>query len=296
MGVHRAPGAMGGKPGEVVGDLLGQNPSTCADPLGSAREAGCREMRHFAIVARLRTKAPRREPLSSDAASGPDWSLGRRLAAEFVVIVVGVLVALGVDAAREARQERVREAAYLGQLESDLAATAEALAEAIAEDELALENAQRAAGGLASARLPNADSLRSWVAGATNGSSFHPTMGTIRALVEGGELRLLRDAGVRRGLLEYHGSVEGALRIYDAVDAYMWRTVERLGGMLSWAALLEPDQAPRLVNDWASLSENRAFHGVLYDLHLSASNRLFALRTLGASLESLREVLRRQGR
>jgi hypothetical protein len=208
-----------------------------------------------------------------------------------VVIVVGVLVALGVEAGREARAERVREAAYLEQLGSDLAATAEALAEAIAEDERALGNAQSAIRGLASARVPAADSLRVWVAGATDGSSFHPTMGTVRALVEGGEMRLVRDERVRRALLEYHGGVEGALRIYAAVDGHMWRTVERMGAIVSWAALLEPDQAPRLANDWVALANDRTLHGVMYDLHLAASNRLFALRSLQASLASLIEAL-----
>ena len=233
----------------------------------------------------------------SGEATAPDRRLGPRLAAEFAVIFVGVLVALGVDAGREARQERVREAAYLGQLASDLSATAEALAEAIAVDERALESAALAIRGLGSPLLPPPDSLRVWVAAATNSSaSFHPTMGTVRALVEGGELRLVRDARVRQALLDYHGGVEGALRIIDAVDPHMWRTVERLGAMLSWAALLEPDQTPRLANDWTSLADDRAFHGALYDLRLSASNRLFALRSLRTGLESLRDALGSAGR
>lgn len=46
------------------------------------------------------------------AGEAPDrnWSFWRRLAAEFVVIVAGVLVALGVEAPRSAREDHVRAA------------------------------------------------------------------------------------------------------------------------------------------------------------------------------------------
>jgi hypothetical protein len=39
------------------------------------------------------------------------------------------------------------------------------------------------------------------------------------------------------------------------------------------------------------LAGDRSFHGALYDLRLAASNRLFALRSLRTSLETLREAL-----
>jgi hypothetical protein len=80
--------------------------------------------------------------------------LQRRLAADFVIIVVGVLVALGVDAAWEAREERVREAAYLRQLRVDLSATADTLVEMIKVDSLARASADRALEALNATPLP----------------------------------------------------------------------------------------------------------------------------------------------
>lgn len=225
--------------------------------------------------------------MTSDA-SGREWPLWRRLAAEFVVIVIGVLVALGVDAARDAREEQVRATAYLRQLRADLAATEDLLAEAISVDERARDGADRAIQALNSYRLPPSDSLPAWVAAATNTSaSFYPTMGTITALVESGELRLVRDDHLRKRVLQYHSSVESALRIVDAVDSHTWRTLERLGGMLSWPALLQPEEVQRFTIEWGSLASDRAFHGALYDLRLAAHNRLFALRSLRDDLESL---------
>jgi hypothetical protein len=217
-----------------------------------------------------------------------EWPRGRRLTAEFVVIVVGVLVALGVDAARDARLERIREAGYLLQLRTDLAVTAESLAEAIAVDRRASESADLLIRALASPGLPPSDSLAAWTAATTNSSaSFYPTMGTVTALVESGELRILRDEELRQRVLGYHSSVQAALRIVDAVDPHMWRTIERLGGMLSWEALLRPGETSRFPIDWEALAADRAFHGATYDLRLAATNRLFALNTLRGSLEEL---------
>lgn len=223
--------------------------------------------------------------------------LQRRLAADFVIIVVGVLVALGVDAAWEAREERVREAAYLGQLRADLSVTADTLVAAIEVDSLAREGADRALDALNSTRLPPSDSLVTWTIAATNSSAwFYPTMGTVTALVESGELRLVRDESLRREVLRYHSSVTSALRIVDAVEPLMWRTLERLGGMLNWAALQRPGEAHRWTNDWQSLASDRAFHGALYDLRLAAHNRLFALKSLAADLDSLQTELDRSSR
>ena len=97
------------------------------------------------------------------ASEGPpdrSWSLGRRLAAEFVVIVAGVLVALAVDAARDARQDHVRATGYLQQLRADLSTTSGALTAAITIDERARDGADRMIQALNSPRLPTAHHRR----------------------------------------------------------------------------------------------------------------------------------------
>jgi len=227
------------------------------------------------------------------AAAG-DSSSWRRSAAEFVVIVVGVFVALAVDSARGARADRVRETDYLQQLRTDLSATAEGLEQAIAVDERARDGADRVVRALSAGSLPPRDSLAKWTISATNSSaSFYPTMGTVTALVVGGEVRLIRDERLRQRLLEYHSSVEGTLRIIDGVDPHMWRTIERLGGIVSWEALIRPEEVQRFAVDWETLAANRGFQGGMFDLELAAQNRLFALRSLRASLDALFEELER---
>ena len=56
-----------------------------------------------------------------DSANRSPVALGARLAAEFVVIVLGVLVALAVDAAWGRRQEALQEREYYRTLARDLA-------------------------------------------------------------------------------------------------------------------------------------------------------------------------------
>lgn len=226
--------------------------------------------------------------MASEAPPDRSWSFWRKSAAEFVVIVAGVLVALAVDAARDARQDHVRATGYLQQLHADLSTTAAALTLAITTEERARDGADRVIQALNSPRLPASDSLSAWIGAATNSSaSFYPTMGTVTGLIESGELRLVRDEDLRRKLLQYHSSVEAALRIIDAVDPHMWRTIERLGSMISWSALVQPDEQQRFTINWEVLASDRAFHGAVYDLRLAASNRLFALRSLHEHLESL---------
>lgn len=225
--------------------------------------------------------------MTDDASLGSPRSLGR-LAAEFAVIVVGVLVALGVDAAREAHNDRQREEVYLQQLRADLATTAQGLASAISMEQAAVDAADRVIAGLNVAELPNTDSLGVWILRATASSAtFHPTMGTVTALVESGELRLLRDDELRQSVLKYHTAVASSLRIIDGVGPHSWRTLEAVGRTLNWATLVDPTAPARFPVDWAALAADPHFHGLVYDMRLSNSNRLFGLQTLTGPLEDL---------
>ncbi|MDT8340793.1 MAG: hypothetical protein RQ751_04705 [Longimicrobiales bacterium] len=220
-------------------------------------------------------------------ASEPRFGPWRRWLAEFVVIVVGVLVALGVDAAREAREERAREAAYLEQLHADLTTTADSLRAAIAVEETARAGGDRLLDALDGGELPPPDMLGTWLQSATNWSTFQPNMGTVTALVESGDFRLLRDPILRQAVLQYHSEVVSALRIIDGITPHTWRTVERLGALVNWRALNRPDAPGRFPVRWEVLASDRAFHGALADLGITTNNRIFALRGLRDALDPL---------
>jgi hypothetical protein len=85
-----------------------------------------------------------------------------RLSAEFLVIVIGVLVALAVDEFMTARAEAVRAAAYLEQVEVELTALAEDVEIEIESFASARLRMARLSDGIRSDPLAQTDSLDVW--------------------------------------------------------------------------------------------------------------------------------------
>lgn len=135
-------------------------------------------------------------------ASTKTWS---RLAAEFCVIVVGVLVALAVDEWRDTAAEERQSAFYLEALEGDLLADSASLEEAVARARQFQRNAARLEEILHTDPIDaDPDSAAQFVL-----SSFIANVdpsfatGTMRGLTASGDSRLLQDLGLRSQLLDY---------------------------------------------------------------------------------------------
>jgi hypothetical protein len=125
-----------------------------------------------------------------------------------MVIVVGVLVALAVDAAWELRTEWQQEQAYYAALARDLASDT-------AEYQVALRMAARSiesSHAVRSAILGRPPSVTRPLSQSLNYASWvnHPSwsFGTLDELYGGGSVRLIRDAGVKSRLHEYRSSVD----------------------------------------------------------------------------------------
>lgn len=217
-----------------------------------------------------------------------------RLAAEFVVIVVGVLVALGVDSASSARDEALRKAAYLVQLRAEVAVTAEDLAAAIAQEEAAIERAERFLESLSAGDLASTDSLQAWTVAIGKSSLFLPTMGTVTALIETGDLRLIRNDRLRSELVRFQQAAEGQRRLADLADASVLRALERIGTRVNLNVIGSPNpERLRFQIDWEALAGDVAFHSEVFHLKNAARNRLSALNGLRRSLERLGVALDR---
>jgi hypothetical protein len=107
--------------------------------------------------------------------------------AEFVVIIVGVLVALAIDEWRGTLQDEEREQEYLTQLAADLRATEEMFV-AAAELNAPWQNAARQLVGLFEQRGP---------------ADIETVRRTAEALVSTGDLRLIRDPRIRSEITRY---------------------------------------------------------------------------------------------
>lgn len=134
--------------------------------------------------------------------------LGRRLVAEFVVIVLGVLVALAVDAAWDVRNERQRERDYYLSLARDLAADTAEYSGSISATNRAIEAAHhvRSAilGDAGPFERPLSRSLiyASWVNYPTRSS------GTVEELFSAGTIRLIRSQEIKDGIHRYRTYVD----------------------------------------------------------------------------------------
>jgi hypothetical protein len=133
----------------------------------------------------------------------------KRQIAEFFLIVVGVLVALSADALREAYAERQRAATYLSDLETDMTTMLNMVDRSIAFDDRHLVRTTAMVEYLQSTARLSEDSVKALRGLAWSG--FVPINGTIRALFETGELRVM-SPGLRRSLTAYLTDQENADR------------------------------------------------------------------------------------
>ena len=164
-------------------------------------------------------EAPAREaPVG--LATGARW-----FAAEFLVVVTGVLVALAVGAWWQGRQDAATERAYLRQLAADLRETEQAT---LAADAF-LRPVDRAGSLLWLAFYesdpPPRDSLLAWAERSMWTSTVRPVLGTAEALVATGDLALIRDDSLRTAVTAYLERTRG--RLYDHEQFDRWAGAER---------------------------------------------------------------------
>ena len=241
----------------------------------------------------------------------------RLLLGEFVVIVVGVLMALWVDQLREARANAELEVEYLESLVTDLDADLVQFDSA----EAWMRRSETAAATVLSLYegSPPTENPADLVAAVeTAGWQYVPTItrNTIDDLRSTGNLRLIRDPELRRAIGSYYLTVENVGipladmrdRIwaqYDARVANVLGPGERLGVLQSWPAsfgqgttsdAIEAADAPGVEELIASL---RAFP----ELEIAAGEVLYQTINSRAGLGEMRaaalelrgELLRRLG-
>ena len=133
-------------------------------------------------------------------------SLGQRsrwFVAEFVVIIVGVLVALAIDEWRDTLQAEEREQEYLQQLAADLQTTQDMFAGA-AEDNAQSESAARRLVEIFENDADvEIDEVRRLLTEARYFNNPVPILGTAEALVSTGDLRLIGNPRIRSELTRY---------------------------------------------------------------------------------------------
>lgn len=227
----------------------------------------------------------------------------RRLLGEFVVVVVGVLVALWVGQLREARVNAGLEIEYLHSLVTDLEADLAQFDEAEAWMRRSERNAAIVLALYAGA--PPTDDVTDLVGAVESaGWQFAPSIArdTLEDLRSTGNLRLITDPAVRRAIAAYYRRVEGVSipladmrqRIWAQYDARVANVLEpgvRLGvlqrdqsfGLGVTSDALEAAPAPDVEELIAAL---RAFP----ELEVAAGEVLYQTINSRAGLEEMRRA------
>lgn len=151
----------------------------------------------------------------------------RWFAAEFLVVVTGVLVALAMQSLYQRKEARQREREYVEQLRAELKQT---LASMLFSDSV-LASSDRAGVMLVRAYRQTAprDSVLIWLSNVSAGARGRPVLGTAQALVASGDLRLMHDSALRAAIPTYIARMEQAVETLRDLEEDFQRQRALLG-------------------------------------------------------------------
>lgn len=159
---------------------------------------------------------PPSHPLAKNTSQAPTSRMAeansgrvRRVLGELVVIVVGVLIALAADSWWQERGDRGREVGYLRALRAELMETQRRLEESLAIDSvysLQASSLVEFLRGAGPSSVP-ADSIRAWSQSLAY-SPFNSTAASLGALLQTGDINLVRSPGLRAEIAEFSGDLE----------------------------------------------------------------------------------------
>jgi hypothetical protein len=147
--------------------------------------------------------AERREG-SSKWKDGLKW-----FGAEFLVVVAGILVALGLQAWWQDRQDASRGAEYERQLLSDVRETQRSLRESIVIDRAHSQVTNVLARALYTPGTPTRGQALGWLQSYSGWTADpRPVLGNVNALIQTGEIRLVSNPTLRRAIISYASVME----------------------------------------------------------------------------------------
>lgn len=231
-------------------------------------------------------------------ARGVNRELLRRLAAEFAIVFVGVVLAFQFENLRETMRERDREEEALHALATDFAFNRDRLAETI-------EAQKRTVDALsiwlrASAGRPvdvGADSLGHLFPYAISWYAEELVSGAYDALIASGDIGLLRDQELRRRLAEFYGWVAAGFedhademsRLAQITDL----TKENMGPIVAPGGILASADSLALIDTVAvrSVLATPGLWGLLGWKSYLAHNRMARLEWLSAQADTISGML-----
>ena len=143
-----------------------------------------------------------------------DWPA---LTLELLVLTIGILGALAVEALWQDRLDVERKIEYLQQLSSDIDETLLELDSAVVNNERMAARMDSLLDAFVASEPPSDSVFRR-----LNNAGYawaEPITGAAVALIETGDLRLIEDTGLRAGIVRYLGQSDEYIR---SLDAFVW--------------------------------------------------------------------------
>ncbi|NBB92589.1 MAG: hypothetical protein GVY32_05405 [Gammaproteobacteria bacterium] len=212
----------------------------------------------------------------------------RWFAAEFLVVVSGVLVALALNAFYQGRVDAEREAGYLRQLDADLTESASALEEALAANRAGKERVLDLLALFGTQEIPSEAEFRDFRT--LSISPAQPTLSTAQAVVETGDLHLIRDDSVRSGIVQYVGAGESYGETQDAI-AWEWLTPL----IRDYYEIVRPGAGPAhpFATSPGEALADESLYDIAFDLQLGYSNHIRAQEKMLIDVRRLQEQVAR---
>jgi hypothetical protein len=212
---------------------------------------------------------------------------------EFLVIVAGVLSALAAQTVWTRHQDHEMERDYLRQLLTDTRENEQRVSSAIDQErriQSAARNVMTALEG--TGPLPPTDSMTTWMVTTAGASDFRPLVGTYRALLGTGDLRLIHNDTLRALLTEYSAQVESESTRLSQLLAAVIAQAGPLGRAIPYIRRVFIDHEPKLDSrEIARLRDSPDAAIVVFTLQAANNNRLNGLRAVYDETTRLRKAL-----
>jgi hypothetical protein len=206
---------------------------------------------------------------------------------EFLVVVSGVLVVLALNASYQARVEAERETGYLEQLAADLEESETALQQAVSAGEAQRDRVMALLALLHAEEVPGQERFDELTT--LSIAPAQPTLSTAQAIVETGDLHLIRDDALRAAIVQYVGAGESYREVEDAI-AWEWLTPS----IRDFYEIVRPGLRghPFAVSPAEAL-EQPALYDIAFDLQLGYSNHIRMQSRMLAGVQRIRDEVDR---
>lgn len=214
-------------------------------------------------------------PTDRPPAAGVRWNwrrAARWFTAEFLVVVTGVLVALALNAWWQDRENTALEQAYLQQLSVDLETNEQMARTTLDYMDERLQAGSLLLDAIRARPLPPPDSLDRWLNGFLGIAPLYPRMATVQALIETGDLNLIRRDGLRTAIIDYAGAVQMASEQTAAIDQFGLRALAEIHQRVD-VGPLEEGATVRSRTDWSRLADDPVMRGSVSAILLAHRNR-----------------------